>query len=300
MKKHLLLFGLGLALTSLVVDINATIQLYFLLVALLLTGVPHGSLDYFVEAQTLKGLNQEISIRSFLTKYLLNMIVYGIFWFLFPTAALIVFIGLTAFHFGEIDWPVRKKSTLDAVLYTVYGLQMIVFIITSHIQEAAPILEIIVRNTIPFSTWIEVSKTVFILCSASLLVNALLLLVVYKQLGWDKTMLGAFFAQSLFLFVLVYQLPLYLSFGFYFGFWHSGLSFNLIRKQLNLTDTWNGWMHLIKKAIPYTMVAWLGLAALILITFHTNTQLFLITNLFVGIALLSLPHLQVFTKIKAQ
>jgi Brp/Blh family beta-carotene 15,15'-monooxygenase len=133
-----------------------------------------------------------------------------------------------------------------------------------------------------------------------MVINAILLIAFYKILKWDKKDLLFFLAQSLMLCLIVYQLPLYLSFGFYFGFWHSGLSFNLIRKQMNLADTIEGWFNLIKRAIPFTLIAWLGIFILILLSSQIYTQLLILTNLFIGISILSLPHLQVFTKIKTQ
>ncbi len=298
MKKYLLIFALIIAIVNQFLLIDLHIQFYSFAIVLLFTGVPHGSLDYFVEAQTLKILNQKISIKAFLVKYLINMAAYGLFWFFFPLAAFIVFICLTAYHFGEIDWPIRNNTKLDCILYTIYGLEMIVFIITSHINEAAFILEIIVRKKISVDQWLSVSPSVFLLCASLLFFQLLVLLLFYKSLGWTGKIMHEFIVQSLILFVVIYSLPLYLSFGFYFGIWHSGLSFNLIRKQMNLADTMKGWMQLIKKAIPYATLAWIGLIILLIVSSQVHTQLILITNLFVGISILTLPHLQVFTKIK--
>jgi Brp/Blh family beta-carotene 15,15'-monooxygenase len=300
MKKALLLIGVLFVIFSQLVKLEESIQLYFFGVILLLTGVPHGSLDYFVEAETSKKSLQKISLPSFLFKYLLNMAIYAIVWIFFPILALILFIVFTAFHFGEIDWPIRKNTKFDSLLYTFYGLQIILFIITSHIKEAAPILQLATNNLVKNDTWILWGASGFYYSSIGLACSMPLLAVFKKQVGWDFPTVFQFISQTIILTAVINFLPLYLSFGFYFGIWHSLLSFNLIRKQMNLSQDFSGWTELIKKAIPFTVLAWIGLSAMIIFSITTHTQLFVITNLFIGISVLTLPHLQVFTKISLQ
>lgn len=300
MKKTLLLIGVLFAILSQLVKLEESIQLYFFGVILLLTGVPHGSLDYFVEAETLKKSLQKISLPSFLGKYLLNMAIYAVVWIFFPIVALTLFIGLTAFHFGEIDWPIRKNTKLDSLLYTLYGLQIILFIITSHIKEAAPILQLATHNVIKSDTWLLWGASGFYCSSIGLGCSLTMLAIFRKQVGWDFPTVFQFIEQTIILIAIINFLPLYFSFGFYFGVWHSLLSFNLIHRQLNLSHDFFGWTQLIKKAIPFTLLAWIGLSAIMVFSITTNTQLLVITNLFIGIAVLTLPHLQVFTKIKIQ
>ena len=297
-RQYLLLLGVLLALVTTVVSINSNTQLLFFIVIILFTGVPHGSLDFFVEQQVQQQSFKKVLLVKFLIKYLINMLLYGIVWWLLPTVALVVFILLTAYHFGEIDWPKRKHPKLDAILYTAYGLQLIVFIITSHIAAAAPILQQIVQQTISTKTWIQWGNIAFVCSSIGLATLLVLLAIVYKKIGWGTQELKYFTMQSVLLITIIYMLPLYLSFGFYFGVWHSLLSFQLIRRQMQLHNNAVGWSTLIKKALPFTIVAWLGIAGLILVQNQTPTQWLAISNLFVGIAILTLPHLQVFTKIK--
>jgi Brp/Blh family beta-carotene 15,15'-monooxygenase len=297
-RQYILLLGVILALVSVVAPINQNSQLVFFIVIILLTGVPHGSLDFFVEKQIQHQALRKLLLANFLIKYLLNMLLYGIVWWLLPTVALALFIGLTAYHFGEIDWPIRKYPKLDAVLYTLYGFQLIVFIITSHIAAATPILQQLVQQQIPTTVWLQWGNIGCIASGVGLVIQLILLAVFYKKIGWRVQVLQRFLVQSIVLIAIIYILPLYLSFGFYFGIWHSFLSFQLIHKQMQLTNNATGWATLIKKALPFTIIAWLGIAALIVLQTQTPTQWLAISNLFVGIAILTLPHLQVFTKIK--
>lgn len=297
-RKYLLTAGLLLVLSTHLIPLGDNSQLYFLILMITLTGVPHGSLDFFIERQSLINSKQNISIQTFLAKYLFSMLLYGIAWWLFPTLSLLAFIAMASYHFGEIDWPLRSNKKLNSALYTMYGFLLIAFILTSHISSAAPILETIVQKKWSAAFWFQWGNILFPYICALLALNLLVLSYFHSQLGWKKNVLYQFIAQSILLIFIVYWLPLYLSFGFYFGLWHSLISFNLIRKQMKLANDWPGWISMMKKAIPFTTLAWIGILLLIFISSAFQTEWLVLSNLFVGIAILTLPHLQVFTKIK--
>jgi len=297
-RKYLLGFGVLLAMSAHLFPIEEEFQFYFLIFIIVLTGIPHGSLDFFVERQSSIDSNQRISIQQFLVKYLFSMICYGIAWWIFPTLSLIAFLIMAAYHFGEIDWPLRSASKLDSALYTIYGFLLIVFILTSHISSAAPILETIVQNKVSATFWLKWGTLLFPYSCFLLALNIFILFYIHSRLGWKKKVAFQFLAQSLLLITIIYWLPLYLSFGYYFGLWHSFISFNLIRKQMKLANDFAGWFFLMKKAIPFTTLAWVGIFFLIIVSSVSETEWLVLSNLFIGIAILTLPHLQVFTKIK--
>ena len=87
-------------------------------------------------------------------------------------------------------------------------------------------------------------------------------------------------------------------FDFYFGLWHSVLSFDKIRQEFDMPNTFKGWQALLTKAIPYALIAWSGIVVFIYFSLEAWTVKEILPLLFIGIAILALPHLQVFTKIK--
>lgn len=297
-RKYLLICGLLLTVIAKFIIIGEEAQLYFLIISIILTGVPHGSLDFFIQRQALINSNQKISIYSFLTKYLFSMLCYGIVWWLFPTVALIVFIAMAAYHFGEIDWPLHGGTKLDALLYTTYGFLLIAFILTSHISSAAPILEVIVQKKFTIDFWLQWGTMLYPYVCVLLGLHIAGLFLMREYLGWEKFILHQFVLQTILMIFIIHQLPLYLSFGFYFGLWHSLISFNLIRRQMKLTNDWPGWIFIVKKAIPFSTIAWFGILALIIVSGMFQTEWLVLSNIFVAIAILTLPHLQVFTKIR--
>jgi len=296
LKFFLLVAGALFLAVSFWISPNEDIQQLIFLITIIVAGIPHGSLDYYIEKKTLQSGKQSLTLYRFLAGYLLKMVTYGILWIALPTLALIVFIGLTAYHFGEIDWPSHKRSRTDSILYTLYGLQLILFLIIKNIAVASPILEVLVRNQITSDQWILWGTTALPFILGTIVISTVLLIIFHTKIGWTKSILFQFLAQTSILFSILYTLPLYLSFSFYFGLWHSFLSFNLIRKQLSLSNDSTGWLRLAKLALPFTVVAWLGIVALL--SLQTNSTWLLLSNLFIIIAILTLPHNLVFTRIR--
>jgi len=296
LKSYLLLAGLCFLAIPYLFPLSESIQQIIFLASIIVSGIPHGSLDYHVEKHTLQNSRIDLTLKGFLIGYLFKMAAYALSWFVLPSAALLVFIGLTAYHFGEIDWPAHKRSRTDAFLYSLYGLQLISFIIIKNIETAAPILELLVRDALAAELWIAWGTTVLPYLMGSIVLSFILLILGHQQLGWKGEMLVQFLVQSIFLFAIIYFLPLYLSFAFYFGVWHSFLSFNLVRKQLSLSNDSRGWFKLAKLALPFTALAWLGILVLVFIQLSSAWLLF--SNLLIIIAVLTLPHNLVFTRIR--
>jgi hypothetical protein len=93
-------------------------------------------------------------------------------------------------------------------------------------------------------------------------------------------------------------MPLWISFTFYFGFWHSLLSFDKIRISFEIPNTLNGWKGLLLKAAPFSIMAWFGFAYITFLTLNSKDASGIFTLLFITLSVLALPHLQVFTKLK--
>jgi Brp/Blh family beta-carotene 15,15'-monooxygenase len=280
----------------LTVHLSVNIQLLLLTIIMLFTGIPHGSLDFCLEEQ--RYLEHQIKINRvmFFTKYLLYMMLYAVLWFFLPNLSLLVFICITAYHFGEIDWILKNNASLNSILMFVYGLLMILFIITIHINDTAPLIYVLIKKRLEIEQIIIIGDSLILYCKIGFCFVIAFIFIVRKKINWTLTDLGAFLIQSLLLYVICALLPIYLSFTFYFGLWHSTLSFDIIRKQLNFKNNIKGWKKMIAKCLPFVTVT---IFALILFSF-SNYSLSLsstvITNFIIGIAVLTLPHFQVFSK----
>jgi Brp/Blh family beta-carotene 15,15'-monooxygenase len=87
-------------------------------------------------------------------------------------------------------------------------------------------------------------------------------------------------------------MPLILGFAFYFCAWHSVLSFKIILNHVSWQT--KSPQFVLKKLIPTNVVAWLFLGVL-LVYFKSDLNT-LLAILFLGIAILTAPHIGVISK----
>jgi hypothetical protein len=76
------------------------------------------------------------------------------------------------------------------------------------------------------------------------------------------------------------------------------LSFDKIRQEFDISNSFKGWLKLLYMALPYSLLAWAGIGLFIKYALQTIDITHFLPLLFIGIAVLALPHLQVFTKVK--
>jgi Brp/Blh family beta-carotene 15,15'-monooxygenase len=300
LKRYLLVLGLLLTFANSLFVIPIQAQLYFLYTTIFVSGIPHGALDYFVASQTQIQVGNKLTLSKFLSRYLINIVIYSIIWIISPYVGFAIFMLLTAFHFGEVDWPIRQNTKLDALLYTLFGFLILTFIISSHADTALPVVVQILKLSINNTYVLKQASIVFAITVVLLLLCMVLIAIFFKSIGWSKQITIDFILQTIVLLLIIYFSPLYLAFGFYFGIWHSVLSFNLIRKHLSLPNTKLGWLQMAQQALPYAVAAWAGIAILVIAS-NWYQKAIITSNLgivFIAISILTLPHLQVFTKLK--
>ena len=297
LRHKILALGLIITLFCLFVHLSVNVQLILLTIILLVTGIPHGSLDYYLEEEQYLKHQKKINRVLFLTKYLLYMLLYAVLWFFFPNLSLLVFICITAYHFGEIDWVLKINTWLNSMLMFGYGLMMILFIITIHIHDTARLIYILVKGRFSMQQIIITGVDLTLYCEIGFVLIIMLILIIRKRINWTLADISVFSMQTLLLYVICSMLPFYLSFTFYFGIWHSALSFDVIRKQLNFTNSIPGMEENDHKMPAFCRNCFcyliLFLLLQIFIGFFSTT---VITNLIIGVAILTLPHLQVFSR----
>lgn len=290
-----MLFAFFLYLIELLLSPASNTQISFLIIILILFGVPHGALDLYIDQHLQKTDTKQ---NIFLLKYLANIVLYATIWYFFPVLALIIFIAITAFHFGEIDWLGKTNTLIHKVVYTLLGFAWILFLLTKNVNFALDIFLTMGRSAIKKDFLIELANKIY--PYTLLTIAALhLMLFIFKKYFFQKEANFYFsLLQSMLLICFVLFMPLWISFTFYFGFWHSLLSFDKIRISFNIPNNINGWKGLLLKAAPFSIMAWFGFAYITFLTLNSKDSSGIFTLLFISLSVLALPHLQVFTKLK--
>lgn len=297
LRVLLLMVGFLLIGINQLQPINFSNQVNLLLVVLFILGIPHGALDFFIDKKIQNTQGAKHSL-VFFGKYFSNMAIYALIWYYLPALAILIFIGLTAYHFGEIDWIGKAENKWHQLIYFLLGLSWILFLLSKNIHAAIEIFMLLGQSKIEAAKFYEIAKIIFPITQASLITIHVFLFFSWKY----------FFTKPINFFYAVIQigclniinlaLPLWLCFAFYFGIWHSILSFDKIRQEFAIENTFKGWIKLLSMALPYSVLAWIGIGLFIKFALQTLDMAHFLPLLFIGIAVLALPHLQVFTKVK--
>lgn len=268
-------------------------QLIIMIATFLLLGIPHGALDVYIEG----GLNQENDHRKIFLRYVFTAVLYIALWYWQPGLALLIFILITAFHFGEIDWIGNTNDQQKKLAYFLLGLCWIILLLSHHLSTALGVFESITRNQINesrFLAWGKILYPISLVCM--FLVYGYLFYQRRKYFSWTQYWYIAIFQQGVLL-ILAHLTPLWIFFAFYFGIWHSVLSLDKIRSHFKLNSSIQDWAFLLKKAMPFSAMAWIGILYFIFLTVKSTDPTGMLSLVFIGLAVLTIPHLQVFTKL---
>ena len=290
-----MLFAFALCFLEYLISPGASTQISFLIIVLIRFGVPHGALDLYIDHHLQKTDKHQ---NIFLLKYLANILIYAAVWYFFPILALIIFILITAYHFGEIDWMGKTSTIIHKSVYSLLGFAWILFLLTRNIHFALDIFLTMGRSSIQKELLIELAAKIY--PYTLLTIGAVyIMLFVCRKYFFEKSV-GLYYSllQTSLLIGFVLFMPLWISFTFYFGFWHSLLSFDKIRINFSIPNDFTGWKGLLIKAAPFSIMAWFGFAYITFLTLNSKDSSGIFTLLFISLSVLALPHLQVFTKLK--
>lgn len=269
-------------------------------VSILLTGIPHGALDHLVEKKHAELNGQRFQLTTFLLNYIIRMVLYGIVWWVSPTIGLIVFFVISGWHFGETDlqYITGKNKVLDWLMATTYGLFVLAVLLLNHIEETAEIL-----SYFPSPGW-DTSLMKLENTTKTLLQNMLGILflsvfvfhlIFYK--GNFISYLYVFISLAVLVLLLI-ELPLLVGFTVYFSWWHSLRTLHRIAHFLETqTAEIISIRQLAVQAIPFSLLAFLGIAGLVWWGGYSGQMSLVLVGLFIGIALLTAPHLEVMGKL---
>jgi len=295
LRLYLILFAFFLFIIDSVFVLNNSTQISFLIVVLILFGVPHGALDLYIDQHLHKSDSNQ---KLFLLKYIANIIVYALVWYFFPVAALVIFILITAYHFGEMDWLGKTDNAVQKMAYSMIGLLWILLLLSKNIIFALQIFIRMERSAFNESQWTRLAHTIFPITLIGLAI-VYVILFFFKNYFFSKNKYYYYsLLQQIILILFAFYMPLWLCFAFYFGFWHSLLSFDKIRITFDMPNNLNGWKNLLVKAAPFSIMAWFGFIYITFLTLNSKDASGIFTLLFISLSVLALPHLQIFTKIK--
>ncbi|MCR9103106.1 MAG: Brp/Blh family beta-carotene 15,15'-dioxygenase [bacterium] len=266
----------------------SNVQLIVALVMILLIGIPHGATDYLIFQQLSRPLWGSREMTRFYINYILLMAAFAVLWWILPEAALLVFLGISVYHFGQSNWNyVAFRSKLEAAgTHLLWGSFVLFVPILWHYETAAPIIGSITGAPAPTisGAWREAVSIILLVLNLWLCVYYFVQNRVTRKEFMDEVV--NLFALAL----LLINLPLLLGFAIYFVCWHSLSSMmDQIRFFRRQAQSYNVAQY-IKNALPLSLAAIgsLGLFAFAQVKMDIPLNIGIV---FVFISVVTLPHM---------
>jgi len=246
-------------------------------------GIIHGANDItLLSASSNKKQRKPYQI---LVVYILIVLLGVFLFFLIPSVALLLFILVSSYHFGEQHFNYLKNSeSKTTILFRIsYGMTILSLIFINHIPEVSNIIENI--TSIASHSW--VFEGVLVVSLFSLIISTFFM--IKKESYLKKVLIEETF--NLLVLALIFKVaPLIFGFSVYFIFWHSIPS---MHDQINFIygkNTMQNTIAYFKKGAMFWIISLIGIG--ILSYLLIDTYLFE-ALLFSFIAAITFPHVWV-------
>ena len=283
-----------LLLQQYILPFNNTTQFIIFLSGILLLGVPHGAADLLVASQNANSSNKEFSKFKFLSLYIVRLFMFGAIIYFFPLAGTVLFILFAAYHFGETDLYKFKTNTPAGKAFVMfYGMMILSVILLPHFEEVKPLfLQFSAgKINIEIINWLDTNRYHIISASGILFFSTSFIYFLQNR-NTRTNDKGHFLIRLAVILFILFNLPLLLGFTFYFVVWHSVLSLKNITVYLKKNDA-NTNNSIQKQIIFYSVLAIGGIALFGLTGFMFTGKNAVAGYLFLGLAVLTAPHMQI-------
>jgi Brp/Blh family beta-carotene 15,15'-monooxygenase len=251
------------------------------LVLILLVGVPHGAADHRINSTIHKNAN----VYKFVLRYILISTGYILWWILLPGKALIFFLILSAYHFGQEFLEDFSSNYYKVWEIMIWGSILLFVPMLIAYPEIKPSIELVAKTTLPSIS--PVLKYSFILI---LLTGGILHLIQLKNKGLLD--LKGLYTIGLKLSILLASfvvLPFLIAFTLYFILFHSINAFKHQFQWLKKNIANYSLRSFIKDLSLFSIASISGMVALLFFV-ETNNQQEMVQYFFILISIVTLPH----------
>ncbi|SHH29850.1 Brp/Blh family beta-carotene 15,15'-dioxygenase [Winogradskyella jejuensis] len=268
----------------LAVYLTTSLEQYLACFFILTVGLMHGSNDIKIIKRVYN--NSSISYYKTLILYIMVVLFGALMFFLIPKIALILFILVSGFHFGEQHFhEVRfQYKWIKKSLYVSYGCAIIFLLLYTNAQESIEIISQITGESITIN---------FLMVSliSSLMVFVSCFVILYKSITNPIRELF----NILVFFIVFKTASLLWAFAIYFVLWHSLPSVldqvKYLFKEVNKRSV----LEYVKSSAIYWIVSVVGL--FLLLNFLVKQEDLFYAVFFSFLAAITFPHVIVMTKI---
>ena len=128
-------------------DFLRFIQYPLLGILLLTIGLPHGATDYLLFRRMNKAMLTKKQILRFFVIYVSVVLAFLLLWLIFPLYSFIIFIAISAYHFGQSNWEnIIINKWYSTLINSFWGAFAIGGSVLWHWEESKPIISQVIGN----------------------------------------------------------------------------------------------------------------------------------------------------------
>ncbi len=260
-------------------------QIIYCSMLIIAFGIPHGALDHILFFK-----KRNTSHIKFYSIYLGLVLSFILLWIYFPILSLLLFLIISAFHFGESQFEDLeiKKYSHSLLLYLSWGLSLLTNLIFYNVNELNNLTTFFEDTESFYYLYNHELVTYGFILFNTVTICILLNLIHKKIINWNKLL------SELFLFGLIhltfYLFPFIIGFTLYFVILHS---IKVMKYEYNFLKNESKKFNLIiflKLVTPYTLLSLFFTGLFFILSYNELISISIPLLSIIIISAITLPH----------
>ena len=265
-------------------NISLENQLIYSSILILLLGIPHGAIDHVLFFK-----KRKMSQLKFYSIYLGLSFLFVILWHILPVTSLILFLLISAFHFGESQFAdILFKKSLRFIFYFFWGLCLLSTLMYYNVNELYDITSYFDDTIILDKIYNKDKIGIFFYITNVVTIISIIALTYYKKINNDRL-----FSELFLLFLIhatFYLFPFIIGFTLYFVALHSIKVMNDEFKFLKEENKNFSILNFLKLLAPYSILSILGTTFLLILSYFNYIPYSIPFLAIIIISVITLPH----------
>lgn len=258
---------------------------------IILLGIPHGAIDnvLYIRGASLKK-------KHFIAIYLMIIAINILLWVVFPLAAYVLFLVISAYHFGQSQFShyFKKQKLVHQLTNLLWGVSILSALTLFNLTE----MKTAMSNYCEFSVFDPVHSAIGL--SVIFGISTLLTLCSLVWLTASKAIkLEAFFMEVLMLaliYLSFYLMPVIIGFTLYFVILHSFKVLDEEYRFLKVAKEVKSRVGFIKLLTPFSILSFFGMGIVFALIHFNILAMSYGYCLLIIISSITLPHVFVMNK----
>ena len=265
-------------------EISIENQLIYSSLSILLFGIPHGAIDHIIFFK-----KRQLTKLKFYLVYLGLIVGFVLMWHIAPVLSLILFLLISAFHFGESQFEdIKITKVLKNIFFFFWGIALLATLIYYNIYELANVTAYF-DDTLAFEKVYDIKKvTILYYVTNIITIASMILMAVYKQIKIER-LLSEFFLLFL-IHITFFLFPFIIGFTLYFVVLHS---LKVMQDEIEFFKKDNpkfSILDFLKLLAPYSILSIFFTTILLLLSYYTYIPYSIPFLSIVIISVITLPH----------